>query len=215
VGPQTDQGGGLHVVRESDAHAWVEAWLPGRGWVEADPTPPALFQEAHGRPGLLERLLQHARAALASAWARLVEGGAASFLRHAFGDLGRLALRAAREPLAWLFALAVAAGPRLLRSWRSRRRLRRAADRDAANVPGALRALVREVERRWAAVGRPRPAGRGLLEHARALEEGPAPSLPPAARAGQDIVLAYYRARFGGETPDPAETARLRERLRA
>ncbi len=49
VGPQTDQGGGLHVVRDSDAHAWVEAWIRGEGWVEADPTPPGSFAEAHGR----------------------------------------------------------------------------------------------------------------------------------------------------------------------
>ena len=31
---------GWQVVRASDAHSWVEAWLPQRGWVTFDPTPP-------------------------------------------------------------------------------------------------------------------------------------------------------------------------------
>ena len=30
---------GFWVVRASDAHAWVEAWMPGRGWTTFDPTP--------------------------------------------------------------------------------------------------------------------------------------------------------------------------------
>lgn len=29
---------GLHVVRNSDAHAWAEYWADGRGWTRADPT---------------------------------------------------------------------------------------------------------------------------------------------------------------------------------
>ena len=29
----------LYVIRASDAHSWVEAWLPGRGWTTFDPTP--------------------------------------------------------------------------------------------------------------------------------------------------------------------------------
>jgi hypothetical protein len=28
------------LVRASDAHAWVEAWIPGYGWTTFDPTPP-------------------------------------------------------------------------------------------------------------------------------------------------------------------------------
>lgn len=35
---------GYFIVRESNAHAWVEAWMPGEGWQIFDPTPPA------GRP---------------------------------------------------------------------------------------------------------------------------------------------------------------------
>jgi transglutaminase-like putative cysteine protease len=35
---------GYFIVRESNAHAWVEAWMPGEGWQVFDPTPPA------GRP---------------------------------------------------------------------------------------------------------------------------------------------------------------------
>lgn len=31
---------GWQLVRASDAHSWVEAWLPQRGWVTFDPTPP-------------------------------------------------------------------------------------------------------------------------------------------------------------------------------
>ena len=34
--------GSDYIVRESDAHSWVEAWLPGRGWTEFDATPPDL-----------------------------------------------------------------------------------------------------------------------------------------------------------------------------
>ncbi|MCC6265873.1 MAG: DUF3488 domain-containing protein [Bryobacterales bacterium] len=30
---------GWHVVRMSDAHSWVEVWLPERGWYGFDPTP--------------------------------------------------------------------------------------------------------------------------------------------------------------------------------
>jgi transglutaminase-like putative cysteine protease len=30
---------GWHIIRTSDAHSWVEAYLPGRGWTTFDPTP--------------------------------------------------------------------------------------------------------------------------------------------------------------------------------
>jgi transglutaminase-like putative cysteine protease len=33
---------GWYIVRASDAHSWVEAWIPGHGWRTFDPTPPDL-----------------------------------------------------------------------------------------------------------------------------------------------------------------------------
>lgn len=43
---------GFWVVRQSDAHAWAEVWLAGRGWVRVDPTSTV----APGRTGAFQRL---------------------------------------------------------------------------------------------------------------------------------------------------------------
>jgi len=44
---------GYWVVRQSDAHAWTEVFLEGRGWVRVDPTAAV----APGRTGTLQRLV--------------------------------------------------------------------------------------------------------------------------------------------------------------
>ena len=36
-----DRDNNEYVVRDLDAHSWVEAWFPGYGWVTRDPTPAA------------------------------------------------------------------------------------------------------------------------------------------------------------------------------
>ncbi len=36
--------GGYYIVRQRDAHAWVEVYFPQSGWITFDPTPPSLPQ---------------------------------------------------------------------------------------------------------------------------------------------------------------------------
>jgi transglutaminase-like putative cysteine protease len=43
---------GYLVVRQSDAHAWAEVWLEGRGWVRVDPT--AAVSPARIETGILD-----------------------------------------------------------------------------------------------------------------------------------------------------------------
>jgi transglutaminase-like putative cysteine protease len=40
------------VVSDIDAHAWVEAWFPGYGWVKFDPTPPVAPALGGSRQGI-------------------------------------------------------------------------------------------------------------------------------------------------------------------
>lgn len=36
-----NRAGGYFIVRDKDAHAWVQAYIPEKGWVDFDPTPPS------------------------------------------------------------------------------------------------------------------------------------------------------------------------------
>ncbi|MCM2252225.1 MAG: DUF3488 and transglutaminase-like domain-containing protein [Ramlibacter sp.] len=69
---------GYWVVRQSDAHAWTEVWLSGRGWVRVDPTAAV----APGRTAALQRL-QAPRGVIASALDTVTPNFAAS-LRSAW-----------------------------------------------------------------------------------------------------------------------------------
>jgi transglutaminase-like putative cysteine protease len=68
---------GYYVVRQSNAHAWVEAYLPESGWTTFDPTPPS------GRPALGEAGL---RQMVSQAWDYLLFRWDRYVLTYGFGD---------------------------------------------------------------------------------------------------------------------------------
>jgi protein-glutamine gamma-glutamyltransferase len=54
LGGEWNPIGRYFIVRQSDAHAWAEVWLEGRGWTRADPT--AVVEPERLRRGILDLL---------------------------------------------------------------------------------------------------------------------------------------------------------------
>jgi transglutaminase-like putative cysteine protease len=182
-----------YVVRDLDAHSWVEVWFSGIGWVTFDPTPseaPARSQAAQSGltdPGVVPGGPQPSGA---------VRGGA---------DLGPGGVAASLDagddssPLIALAALLGAGGAALggWGLWRRRDRLRR------RRAQGLDEPELDELERALRRTGRPLAAGTTLLQ----LESRYAHS--PGLRA---YVRAIAERRYGGRGTGP--TAAERRALR-
>jgi len=207
---------GTLVVRQSDAHAWVEVWLDGRGWVRVDPT--ALAAPARIERGLFDALpadearpflmrggfavellrgLRDRWEALSNAWNRNVVGF--DRLRQR-GLLERLGLDADDPTVPGLLLVAGLALPMLaLVAWAMRQRVRRDA------LDRAWRAFCARLARR----GLARLPSEGPIDYA----ERVARALPASAPEVRRIAALYAALRYGAS---PSDTdARLRELTRS
>ena len=172
------------VVRAQDAHAWVEVYFKGHGWVPVDPSP--------GYPSLAAARFpdRWAAAGLAHLVPHLSLGGAA-------GALGPLGAAAAVPALLGLLALAAIALAWL--STRSGPRRRR--------QPGEEE-LLRLYDRLQRRLGRRRAAPQTPAEYARSVAAGSLGELLA------EVTEAVNRGAYAGRWPEAARLASWRARLR-
>ena len=219
---------GLYVIRASDAHSWVEAWLPRRGWVTFDPTPPDPMPAANA---LFAKLALYADA-VETFWqewvvsydlghqATLADRMEQASWRISLHWLDRIfdakenwtAARSwfARTGVWWLLGLACGvvgawSAPKMWRAWRVRmgvRRLRRGKG-SVADATLLYRRMLKLLKRR----GYEKPAWFTPHEFAR--------SLPPSEMGTlvEQFTAAYNALRFGGRADAAPRMSALLEEL--
>jgi transglutaminase-like putative cysteine protease/uncharacterized protein (DUF58 family) len=194
-----------YVVRQSDAHAWVEVHFPGAGWIPFDPTPPVGRAVAAADAGSFAR---HVLSSVTRLWDDYIVGfdlddqeRTLLALTATVDRLGGAARRAGAavagwRPWRWVVSLLVAAlvvglARRVVRRWP----VGRSARRPGGPLPGFYAAALRLLGRR----GLARAPAETPLELARRA----AGTLPPrGAERLLELTRLYYRVRFDGVTDE-------------
>jgi transglutaminase-like putative cysteine protease len=222
-----------YLVRQSDAHAWVEIHVGGGAWQPFDPTPAggvtALQRQSHGWMAAIRNWYD----TLEFGWNRSVIGFNASTQKSSavgrrldfervsrfFDDLsGRLfvsakKLRAGEHPsfgIAWLFpsVLALCVIGLLVHLHRKKSAQRRSQPRTRLRSASRSRPTVetgfyRSALKALSRAGIGKPESLPPLAHAARLAQRDHPASVPFAA----LVSAYYRFRFGNQPLSPQENA--------
>ncbi|MGA2272562.1 MAG: DUF3488 and transglutaminase-like domain-containing protein [Bryobacteraceae bacterium] len=223
--PLTDEW----LMRASDAHAWVEAWLAGRGWTTFDPTPPDPDRSATSALAGFPLYLDAAR----TFWSRWVvdfDPSRQGALADRFDEAARLvgirwfdslwdtgntwehrATGWLRRSGLWLAAAILLAvglrmfGPRSIRAVRLRLRVQRARRSSATAADATLlyQRMLAMMERR----GYHKPPWFTPAEFAASIPAG------PLAAAVAEFTTTYNALRFGRRIPDRPRISTLLEEV--
>ena len=208
LGGEWNPIGGYLLVRQSDAHAWTEVWLAGRGWTRIDPT--AVVAPERLRRGIMDMLpeaLSGAERLLRTPWlARLVQRWDAAnawwgehVVKFDYGaQLDLLARLGVRSPdaryLGWGFMLGLCAWLALV-AWQVGRTV-------GPGQPDALGRAYARLCRKLARVAPARAPHQGPLSFAASVS-----ALQPELAASAVMLLKRYaELRYG--RAEPAERRR-------
>lgn len=227
---------GDFVVRQANAHSWVEAFFPGIGWVEFDPTPPE--SDLYSNPVIRwamhladsidlfwvdkvvtlnfvkqTQIFGSARRTVES-WARRSWGWAGTLrLRLALwwksaSNRGRVELAAGLGVVLAFFLVAIAGLAALVASKREALYIRYLRWRRHRQVSAILAVYFYQRFLRWAARrGFKKEPAETPLEFAGRFKDS------NASAAALEITDCYYRVRFNGEDLTDLAANRLRELL--
>jgi transglutaminase-like putative cysteine protease len=223
---------GWHVIRAMDAHSWVEAYLPGRGWITFDPTPPDYSQATSATSALLRTLALYLDAAdtFWNEWvlnydrdrqvslASRVESSSRMMSLNWWDRLRDRAKNAADTAvkegeryfaygllIAGLGVFLVLYGPLIWKWWQTQQRVRRFQRGHGTPSDAALLygRMLSMLRRR----GYEKPAWLTPAEFARVMPEGPGSQLVT------EITTAYNELRFGGSKDAGVRMLRLLKEL--
>jgi transglutaminase-like putative cysteine protease len=219
----------LWLIRASGAHAWVEAWLPNRGWTTFDPTPPdpnpagmGLFTRLNlyldaadtfwqewvvsydpGHQGTLADKLQQGAGRLGIRWFDSLSGAESAWTQHLSAWCKRYGLAVLATAACGLLLLRFS--PPLIRMLRIRRRVDqvRRGHASAADATLLYERMLQILRRR----GFQKPLWFTPTEFAASL-----PASPLGVRVHQ-FTGAYNELRFGGRTEVAPQLSALLDEL--
>lgn len=205
--------GNYLLVRQSDAHAWAEVWLPGAGWTRVDPT--AAVAPSRVENGALDALSDR-RHLLDYEWYREMRNGMdwvnrswndwviAFDAQRQSGMLGFMGIdRLSARSLVGLLAVSLLLAGLLMLPWLLR--LSRGRERDPALR--AWRAFIGRLQK----AGLPVQASMGPMEVADVAGN----ALPPAsASEARTLALSWLELRYAGQQQQDAKLLRELQKFR-
>lgn len=229
--------GNYYLVRQQDAHAWVEVHLPHSGWITMDPTPPSIESAAQGSPAwrALGRMLDTIRlqwsrffvqysAADQLAVVRELRAEGASVRNKAIDSMGALfspllaifngtteyAYKGTIQSLGEVLGAALIGLALLVWLGIKRPWTKGMVGKKTPRDEQVIMQLYGKMVKHLAVRGIPKPATTGPLEFARIAQA----KWSDAHSAVASITELYCRARFGRMPPTTEELSLAQDQLR-